>query len=296
MNNSTIPPKEILFSQVAAAAYSAEFHTGFPALITVSQWAIESAWGVSAAPGHNYFGMKYAARHYSFYWAPTTEFYKSAQALDYALSSLSIKDPTIVSKPGHLPIEVRCQAKFAAFSSLSACIDDYIYLMTTPSGPYYKAFQEYKTSPNLKQLALSIAKLYATSPKYGDLLLTLMDQSNIKSAIERARQQAISLDLLSKPLTNPNILTPRPSQPTGPPEPTTTLTALLDTLGSSYLFFREPYFYLCDKLPDGSLSLPKPISASALGFGFQPIIDTQTGKLIWNTLPNVPNGPEDSTK
>lgn len=279
MNNSTIPPKEILFSQVALAAYNAEFHTGFPALITISQWAIESAWGVSAAPGHNYFGMKYAARHYSFYWAPTTEFYKSAQALDYALSSLSIKDPTIVSKPGHLPIEVRCQAKFAAFSSLSACIDDYIYLMTTPSGPYYKAFQEYKTSLNLKQLALSIAKLYATSPKYGDLLLTLMDQSNIKSAIERARQQAIALAAPKQTITLPNAL---PNGPDSYTESTTTLTAFLDTLGSSYLFFREPYFYLCDKLPDGSLSLPKPISASALGFGFA------------SGSPELPNNPDDS--
>lgn len=263
-------PSNPLLTQVASAAYYAELRTGFPAPITVSQWAIESAWGASAAPGHNYFGIKYASRHYSYYWSPTTEFYNSTKDLDYALSSLSIKDPIMISKPGQLPIEIKCQAKFAAYPSLQSSIDDYIYLMTMSGGPYAKAFQTYLSSPkssqDLNTLGLSIASIYATAPSYGKLLTTLMSQSNVISAINLAKLAATPpASALPQSHSYPNPL----ASPN--PEPTTTLTSLLNLLSNgSSLSYSQPHFYLT--LPGGP-----PTQISAWDIGFRPMVNLETG-------------------
>jgi flagellum-specific peptidoglycan hydrolase FlgJ len=58
--------------QAAKMAYAVETISGLPGLLTLAQWALESAWGLSQ-PGNNPFGIKAYPNNFGTQVLPTWE-------------------------------------------------------------------------------------------------------------------------------------------------------------------------------------------------------------------------------
>ena len=153
-------PEQLSRLQAAArAAVASEGNTGVPALLSVAQWAQESAWGAKT-PGCNAFGIKAYPGCWSTVTFTTTEY----------IGGVANKLDLVV----------------AAFPSLQACFDKHGQLLSS-NKIYGAAFAAYKSSGDPYQFARDIAVHYATDPKYGDLIVALMRQNNIQQAVTAAR-------------------------------------------------------------------------------------------------------------
>lgn len=148
--------KDERLQAVAVIACDLERETGLPAELMVAQWAVESRWGERPAGNANYFGIKRAARHQKFATTMTREVIKGQQ--------------------------IHASLQFADYDSLEESCRDYAWLITEGT-PYRKAWRKFCQDGRLADLISGIAGVYATDPKYAQLLLQVAEQPNVKSAI-----------------------------------------------------------------------------------------------------------------
>jgi len=147
--------KQEFFATITPLAKAAEARFGVPARLTIAQAALESQWGKKPI-GNNYFGIKQAARH------------KNSKVV---LTSEQEKTGAIY----------KARLAFADYPSIEAGVMDYAWLISQ-GAPYREPWQRYQTNKNILELGSGIAKIYATSLSYAQLLLTLLNQSDIIEA------------------------------------------------------------------------------------------------------------------
>jgi len=133
---------------VIDAARVARKKWGIPASISIAQWALESGWGKHVSAPHNYFGMKALPGQPSV-TVPTREVYK-----------------------GH---SVIVQAAFRSFASDEEAFDAHGKLLAT-AGAYKNARSKL---PDAIAFAHALTGVYATDPKYGDLLESIIRGANL---------------------------------------------------------------------------------------------------------------------
>jgi flagellar protein FlgJ len=146
--------------QAAKMAYAVETISGLPGLLTLAQWALESAWGLSQ-PGNNPFGIKAYPNNFGTQVLPTWEV-----------------------KAG---IKTRCEQTFATFPTLADAFLKHTALLVTGK-PYFSSFQRYLNSDtkDLEQFVRDIARNYATDPHYADKLLAIMRMPEVRGEWLRA--------------------------------------------------------------------------------------------------------------
>lgn len=134
---------------VIAAAKAAQAKWHIPASVSLAQWALESGWGAHMPPGsNNPFGIK-----------ATT-------------GQLSVTVPTREVIHGK---SVTVNAAFRKFASIADAFDLHAKLLATGT-PYGKARA---TLPDPIAFAHALTGVYATDPKYGDLLTEIIHGSNL---------------------------------------------------------------------------------------------------------------------
>ena len=142
----------------SSAAWVSEKLTGVPSEITIAQWALESGWGENS-PGNNPFGIK-------------------AYPGCFGKQLLTTRE-VIGGKVETL------QLWFATFADLAAAFTKHALLLS--SGPYAQAFKAFTEGGSLTDFANAIGRIYATAPDYGEQIIALMQQQNIRTAISLAR-------------------------------------------------------------------------------------------------------------
>ena len=147
--------KQEFFSTFVPLAKEAERRFGVPARLTLAQAALESQWGRKPI-GNNYFGIKQAARHKATKTVLTSE-----------------QKPT-----GQI---YKARLAFADYPTIEAGVMDYAWLISQ-GAPYREPWKQYQANKNIMELGQGIAKIYATSLSYTQLLLTLLNQSDIIEA------------------------------------------------------------------------------------------------------------------
>ena len=146
--------------EVARIAVRLEADTGLPAEVLVAQWALESKWGQRPAGQANYFGIKKASRHEKCCIVTTHE--------------------VVNGRP------VVATLEFADYRSLADACRDYAWLITHGE-PYRDAWMRYVQDKSVRNLVSGIARVYATSPEYGQLATRIAEQENVARAIREAR-------------------------------------------------------------------------------------------------------------
>lgn len=135
-------------AEAIAAARAAQKKWGIPASISLSQWALESAWGTRTAGAFNFFGMK-ALPGQPCEMVTTHEVYRGNR--------------------------VKVQAAFRKFASCADAFDAHAKLLAT-AGVYAHARVGL---PNAVAFAHALTGIYATDPHYGDTLVAVMRGSNL---------------------------------------------------------------------------------------------------------------------
>lgn len=135
--------------EVVAAAIQSRKRWGVPASVTLAQWAIESAWGTRMpANSNNPFGIK-AAPSQPFVEASTREVIKGQS--------------------------VTVNAKFRKFDSLADAFDQHGRLLATHNA--YAHAMSLRDHPDA--FADALTGVYATDPKYGTTLKSIMNAHNL---------------------------------------------------------------------------------------------------------------------
>jgi len=132
-----------------SAARAAQAKWKIPASIQLAQWALESGWGKYTSAPHNYFGMK-ALPGQPCVTVPTKECYKGNW--------------------------VTVQAAFRSFANDSEAFDAHAKLLAT-AGVYAPARAEL---PDVFAFADALTGRYATDPRYGALLGSIIRGSNLQ--------------------------------------------------------------------------------------------------------------------
>ena len=159
--------REDRLKEVAGIAAALEKQTGCPARLMIAQWALESEWGAKPVGQANYFGIKKAERHTLCCTVTTHEFVNGKSVVE--------------------------NLEFADYDSLSDSCRDYAWLITN-GAPYRAACEQYQQGHNLGTLIASVARVYATDPRYAHLAEAIAVQANVTQAVTEARQedQAVS--------------------------------------------------------------------------------------------------------
>jgi len=131
-----------------AAARAAMAKWKIPASIQLAQWALESGWGKHMSAPFNYFGMKALPGQPS-QTVPTREFYKGQW--------------------------ITVQAAFRSFANDADAFDAHAKLLATAQ-VYAKARA---ALPDPFAFANALTGVYATDPKYGQLLGSIIQGSNL---------------------------------------------------------------------------------------------------------------------
>ena len=135
---------------VIAAAQAAQAKWRIPASVTIAQYAVESGWGAHMPPGsNNPFGIKAL---------PGQE-----------CVSVSTRE---VDKYGR---DFYINAAFRKFASLAEAFDEHGRLLAQ-AGAYAKARA---CLPNAAAFADALTGVYATDPRYGTTLKSVMHGSNL---------------------------------------------------------------------------------------------------------------------
>jgi flagellum-specific peptidoglycan hydrolase FlgJ len=143
------PPAGSFPPAVIAAAVASHHRWRVPASVTLAQWAVESAFGKAMPIGsNNPFGIK-AGKGQPFVEAHTREV-------------ISGKDVTIV-------------AKFRKFDSITQAFDKHGRLLAT-NRPYTRAMS---LADNPDGFADALTGVYATDPRYGTVLRSIMNKYNL---------------------------------------------------------------------------------------------------------------------
>lgn len=144
--------------KAAHASQVCEMLTGFPALLSVAQWADESGWGLHC-PGNNCFGIKYYPKAYGIQWLQTAEYFNG-------------------KKVGE-------KQAFATFPDLASCFQKHaLLIMEKPV--YHPVFDKYiMSNGNVEVLARGIAPIYATDPEYGNKISAIMSMPEVQEAVRK---------------------------------------------------------------------------------------------------------------
>lgn len=188
---------------IAKAAVSASKASSpfFPAQLIVSQFGIESAWGKRVIGQNNYFGMTFVPeRHKLSVWSPTVEYYTSEQInkllenREENASKIRYISSSIVAEPtdkNYGKWRVNCERIFADFPTLREAMEDVVKLISGayhPNKSIYKdcwrGFRDGKLT--WREFGLCYGKIYATGGGYGDLLIKIAQQNNVKEALRAA--------------------------------------------------------------------------------------------------------------
>ena len=133
---------------VSRAARASQLKWGIPASVTLAQWALESAWGSRMPPGsNNPFGIK-------------------ARRGDPSVSSGTEE---VINNQ-----RIRIKAGFRKFASIDDAFDHHGKLLAT-GRPYTRARTKL---PDPDAFADALTGVYATDPKYGTKLKSLMNANN----------------------------------------------------------------------------------------------------------------------
>ncbi len=169
-------------AQIAQAAVKSEKLTGCPAELTAAQCILESGW-LQFAPQFNCFGIKSYAGELGRQLLATWEVF-TAEQLQAFLEQGDGRSAVHTSGNTY-----RVTDYFATFATLADCFVR--RAMIWDIGVYAPAANDYKSdgSPGaLERYVRAIAIHYATDPAYGDKIMTLIDQPNVKQALVVARE------------------------------------------------------------------------------------------------------------
>ena len=173
--------REQRLEEVARIAVSLETETGCPARLMIAQWALESQWGAKPVGHAGYFGVKRAARHTEFCIVTTHEVFTPAQLASWNRQHADRPARVVETRPdGRVRVEL--DDEFADYDSLEASCADYAWLITQGQ-PYQKAWQQYQSDKNLDALIGSVARTYATAPRYAAMAEEIAAQSNVAQAL-----------------------------------------------------------------------------------------------------------------
>ena len=140
----TQPPSEIVVGARAAAK-----KYGIPASITIAQWALESGWGQHVPlDSFNPFGMKAKPGQPSI---------------------------TVATREVYRGVSVIVNAAFRKFTSFADALDAHAKLLAT--APVYGHARA--CLPDPFKFADALTGTYATDPKYGELLGSIIRGSNL---------------------------------------------------------------------------------------------------------------------
>jgi flagellum-specific peptidoglycan hydrolase FlgJ len=142
-------------AEAAQAARDTESMTGFPAQVTLCQWALESGWG-EHCPGNNCFGIKSYAGEFGQQQLLTTEVFNGIPRKVYAW--------------------------FATFPTLTACFQKHAQLITE-SPRYSIVWGNWLANRDLDEFIDGLAHLYATDPQYADKLREVLGMSEVVEAL-----------------------------------------------------------------------------------------------------------------
>jgi flagellum-specific peptidoglycan hydrolase FlgJ len=174
-------------ADAAFAAVVAENATGIPADLTMAQWAIESGWG-DHSPQNNCFGIKSYSGEYGRQLLKTVEWLTDAEKNEFLARGDGRKienDPvgTAVTASGRKRYIL--WDWFATFPTLAACFAKRAQLFT--AGRYKPFADAYMADKDIAKLVRGISVIYATAPDYGELLMKVIQQHNVHSALLAAR-------------------------------------------------------------------------------------------------------------
>lgn len=140
----------IVSADIIAAGKKTMKATGIPASVSIAQYALESGWGKHMPTGsNNPFGMKVRAGG--------TDPYVETQTREVVNGK-----------------DVYITARFRKFASIADAFDAHAQLLLRPV--YANARSKL---PNPDAFADALTGVYATDPKYGTLLKSIMKGSNL---------------------------------------------------------------------------------------------------------------------
>jgi flagellar protein FlgJ len=153
-------PSQVAFLGLAAtAAVQSQKATGVPAALTLAQAIFESGWGAHM-PGNNCFGLKANGRGCGTCTVPTMEY----------VGGKWVEEPLA----------------FEAYSTLGDCFTDHAWLIAN-GAPYRAAWAAYHSPSGLYSIfVLSVGKIYATDPTYGQTILAFSLGSTVQDALRDA--------------------------------------------------------------------------------------------------------------
>jgi flagellum-specific peptidoglycan hydrolase FlgJ len=142
----TTPPSDVI-----AAAQNAERTWGIPASVSLAQWALESGWGKHMPPGsNNCFGMKARVG----------------------------KGDKLVTVPTREVIGGRSVVVNAPFRVFATIADAFLaHGELLARAPVYAGARAHL--PDAIAFAMALTGVYATDPKYGQLLLSIIRGSSM---------------------------------------------------------------------------------------------------------------------
>ncbi len=144
-------------NEIAPLAIEMEKEYGFPPVILIGQWAMESGWGTKKAGKNNAFGMTYVRRHAGFEWVPTQERVTSGELKLFAPEEQATAVFAEGPERGQRAIGrtwlnkrvLNMRRRFATFPTLRDGVLDYVFLIQNrhfagDGQRYEKAWNAYK--------------------------------------------------------------------------------------------------------------------------------------------------------
>lgn len=179
---------------ITAAQNAQKAYPPVPASVTLAQWAVESAWGKSMPVGsNNPFGIK-------------------------ALNG----EPCVVCMTHEISNgqRVTVQAKFRKFPSTEDAFMEHSRLLAT--SPLYARARAARTA---RGFARALTGVYATDPKYGDTLITIINSYSLTNydVLPKAASVDTPKEAPRKPV-EATVVVPAITIPADPQPPPTALT------------------------------------------------------------------------
>ena len=154
-----------LNSVAAPAAVACELATKLPAALTVAQCCIESAYGTKESGANNIFGIKRDGHGNGFAEIVTHEVINGVDTVQ--------------------------TLEFETYASVADCFSDHARLITTLPA-YSVPWKAYLDGGDLQDLIAGVARAYATSPSYAQLVSEIASEPAVVSAIAAARSAPIT--------------------------------------------------------------------------------------------------------
>lgn len=172
---------------MALAAAKSEKSTGYPPVVLLSQWAIESKWGQRLTGEFNYWGIKRYPDKGPAKLCPTWE---DVSLAGFAAFRSDEKAAVTKKEPlGNGIWRFYMSCWFASYASVDESVAGYINFVLGNSR-YHAAWSQYQLTHDTDSLLRGIARAgYADGKGYEDLLLTIEHQQNINHAVAMAAKE-----------------------------------------------------------------------------------------------------------